>query len=232
MYDLDKKLTRKIQCPHCGNPYEARASSAGKIYEDQFDQWLQQSYKCPSCDKPAIFLQQVGTASIQEKTGHSTVQTICKMEMMAFPKYLQRACPKEVPEQLRGEYLEAVSVLEPSPKSCAALSRRIIQNIFHHHVKINKDNLYQEIDEYLKVKNPPSDVAETLHVVRELGNNAAHPRSVLATGEIIEVEDHEAHYTLHAVELLFDHVFVKPERQKAFKAGVNAKLAQAGKKPV
>jgi Domain of unknown function (DUF4145) len=74
-----------------------------------------------------------------------------------------------------------------------------------------------------------SYISEDLHGVRVVGNFAAHPLKSTSTGEIMDVEDHEAEWNLEVLERLFDFYFVEPAIAAKRKVEINKKLKEAGK---
>ena len=108
------------------------------------------------------------------------------------------------------DYKEACQILSESPKASAALSRRCLQLILHEKAGVNKGNLKQEIDAVISEGNLPSELAESLHTLREIGNFAAHPQQHQSTGEIVPVEPGEAEWCLEVIEMLFEFYFVRP----------------------
>ena len=140
--------------------------------------------------------------------------------------------PSSVPEDYRKEYREAGLVLDVSPKSSAALSRRCLQRLLREHLGIKKKDLAQEIDELLKNGGLPTYLAEAVDAIRNIGNFAAHPLKYTNTGEIVEVEPGEAEWTLDVLELLFDFYFVQPNTAQSRKSALNQKLQQLGKPPM
>jgi hypothetical protein len=149
-----------------------------------------------------------------------------------YPKrHAQKPVPIEVPRPFAEDYDEACRALD-IPKASAALSRRLLQRVFHEHFKIKKRDLLTEIKTYLSTHKPPSYVAEQLDAVRTVGNFAAHPTKNKNTGQIVDVEPGEAAWLVELLDLLFDYWFVQPERQKQKKAALNSKLSAAGKPPM
>jgi hypothetical protein len=65
--------------------------------------------------------------------------------------------------------------------------------------------------------------------VRVIGNFAAHQIKSKVTGQIVDVEPHEAEWNLDVLELLFDFYFVQPAVAAKRKAELNKKLKDAGK---
>lgn len=138
----------------------------------------------------------------------------------------------EVPKKYAEDYNEACLVLADSAKASAALSRRCLQLLLRDEAKVKPQDLVKEIQELLDRKTLPSHIADSLDVVRNIGNFAAHPTKSKSTGEIVEVELGEAEWNLDVLEALFDFYFVAPARTKARKDVLNKKLTDAGKPKV
>ena len=138
--------------------------------------------------------------------------------------------PPEVPPEFTEDYREACQVLSESPKASAALSRRCLQLILHEKAGVKKGNLKQEIDEVISTGNLPSEIADSLHNLREIGNFAAHAQVHKATGEIVPVEPGEAEWCLDVIEMLFDFYFVRPaDIETRRKAWEQKRIASLGK---
>jgi hypothetical protein len=75
-------------------------------------------------------------------------------------------------------------------------------------------------------------LAEIVDAVRQTGNFAAHPVKSQVTGQILPVEPHEAEWNLDVLEALFDFYYVQPVIIAKKRALLNAKLQEAGKKPM
>ncbi len=84
----------------------------------------------------------------------------------------------------------------------------------------------------LASKALPSDLAEDVDAIRNVGNFAAHPLKSTNTGLILDVEPGEAEWLLNVLEGLFDFYFVRPARRAEKIAALNQKLADAGKPPM
>ncbi|NTH50944.1 DUF4145 domain-containing protein [Agrobacterium rhizogenes] len=142
--------------------------------------------------------------------------------------------PKEVPNLIAADYVEACNVLPISPKASAALSRRCLQAILRAHGYIAKD-LAKEIDLLLNEtdtsKAIPSSLRTMIDAIRNFGNFSAHPITDVTTLQIIDVEPEEAEWCLEVLEECFEHFYVRPAHAAARKAALDAKLAQAGKPP-
>jgi hypothetical protein len=97
---------------------------------------------------------------------------------------------------------------------------------------VKKGDLAVQIQTVLESGKLPSHLEEDIDAIRNIGNFAAHPNKSKSTGEILEVEPHEAEWNLEVLEALFDFYYVQPERAKARKAALNAKLTDSGKPPM
>lgn len=137
-----------------------------------------------------------------------------------------------MPAEFTADYKEACLVLADSPKASAALSRRCLQHLLREKAKVKPSDLANEIQEVLDSHVLPSDVANDLDAVRNIGNFSAHPIKSTHTGEIVNVAPGEAEWTLNVLEELFDFYFVRPARSAAKRAALNTKLADAGKPPM
>lgn len=96
-----------------------------------------------------------------------------------------------------------------------------------------KASLNDQIDEVLKSKtNPlPGYIGKNLDAIRHYGNFSAHPMFT-TIGEIVDVEQGEAEWTLEILDDLFDHYYVKPQQAARRRDALNTKLKKAGKPPM
>ncbi len=217
-----------MKCPHCLVEFHAIFSityigvpampglSRTRQLEDADGAWSVSATVCPSCGRSTIWL-------VRDKTA----------ERMIRPMSIARApLPREVPDAFTADYKEACLVLADSAKASAALGRRCLQHLLRERVKVKPADLANEIQELLDSNILPSDLADDLDAIRNIGNFSAHPIKSTNTGEIVDVEPGEAEWTLTVLEELFDFYFVRPTRSAAKRAALNAKLAEAGKPPM
>jgi hypothetical protein len=120
-------------------------------------------------------------------------------------------------------------VLPDSAKASAALSRRCLQHMLREVAKVKPSDLSKEIQELLDRGTLPTQIADALDAVRNIGNFAAHPIKSQHSGEVLDVELGEAEWNLDVLESLFDFYFVQPAALAAKKAKLNEKLKAAGK---
>jgi len=215
-----------MKCPHCLVEFHEKKES-WPVGIDIDGHWKLLTSNCPSCHRIIIHLNHYS------KAGPSNHQGSLISSILIRPKTVNKApIPKEVPEQFASDYKEACLVFADSPKASAALSRRCLQNIIHDVLKINKKDLFQEIQEIIDNKLLASDLLDNLDSIRHVGNFAAHPIKSKSTGEIVEVEPAEAEWNLDVLEMLFEYLFVRPALVKRKKDALNAKLKDAGKNPM
>ncbi|MGH7593565.1 MAG: DUF4145 domain-containing protein [Gemmatimonadales bacterium] len=152
---------------------------------------------------------------------------------LLWPDAIARTIPPELeaadPSVAR-DFLEAALVYPKSAKASAALSRRCLQSVLATKGGATKRDLADQIDEVLP--KLPSQLAENVDAIRQVGNFAAHPLKSTSTGQILEVEDGEAEWLLDVLEQLFDYYYVAPARASALRTALNAKLADAKKPPL
>lgn len=136
--------------------------------------------------------------------------------------------PPEVPSPYSDDYREAVGVLPISPKASAALSSRLLQHVIHDKAGIKKRNPSEEIDALVASNQLPTDLAEDLDALRNIGNFAAHPIKSEHSGEVVDVEDGEAEWSLDLLEEMLHHYFVAPAVRQKKRDRLNEKLPGTG----
>ncbi|MGA7325001.1 MAG: DUF4145 domain-containing protein [Rhodomicrobium sp.] len=215
-----------MDCPHCGKAFhdewhEVNIAST----QNPRTVWRANSTLCPSCGKCTIELMQIGVLP--------QMSEFIMESLRAYPaNSLRKPLPKEVPQEIGEDYLEACETLPISEKASAALSRRCLQSILREQ-GYNKRDLAQQIDDLLNETDPakaiPTSLRETVDAIRNFGNFSAHAITDQTTLQIIPVEPEEAEWCLEILEEMFDHYYVKPAQAAARKAALNTKLAAAGK---
>lgn len=205
-------------CKHCGvafHPLQVNSNIMDVGIENMVTRWELLAYQCPQCRKANVKVRKYLA------TRATTVFDV-------YPVGPTRQCPTEVPVPIATDFLEASQVLELSPKSSAALSRRCLQHLLADAGVSKQKDLSKAIDDALK-QALPAELAHNLDSIRVVGNFAAHPGKSANSGEIIDVEQHEAEWTLDVLEQLFDYYYVQPARNAAKRAAINAKLTEAGR---
>lgn len=210
-------------CPYCNKhvqfTFVTITSAIGKepTIQSQTETYSLSFSRCPACDKLLILLR---NNALENDIG-----------ILIWPQSIGRPpVPPEVPPHITQDYNEAAAVLRISPKASAALSRRCLQSVLTEVGGAKKHDLAQQIDEVAPTL--PFYISEHLHAVRNIGNFAAHPQKSKASGEILDVEPHEAEWNLEVLDELFQHYYVKPAQLQKRKDDFNKKLQEAGKPPL
>jgi hypothetical protein len=154
---------------------------------------------------------------------------VSKTQILYPENSASRQIPYEVPNTIRELFGKAERVLPISPEASAALSRRILQQIFHDYLSIKKKDLNQEIDIFLASPGVPSYLRKSVDGIRAIGNYGTHPIKYQNSNEIVDVEAGEAELSLDTLESLFDFVFVQPKKLEEQLNKINAKNTLAGK---
>lgn len=218
-----------MKCPHClveifSNP---KNHHLGKDIDGE---WFAEVILCPSCHR---FIISLGMGELNMKSPVVSFSKWSKFPVLIRPKGGARPpCPIEVPKTLCSDYEEACLVLYDSPKASAALSRRCLQHLLRDFAHVKPSNLADEIQELIDRKNLPSQIIDAIDAVRNIGNFAAHPNKSKSTGQIVDVEPHEAEWNLDVLESLFDYYFVQPAKLQTRKDALNKKLKDTGKGPM
>lgn len=222
-----------MKCPHCSvhfYPNWNLKSLPSIVYGKR---WFARVASCASCSKEIVDL----TISPQNEDTNPSLVFIIPHDywMTVYPRNAIRGTiPVEVPIYIAEDYREASEILSISPKASAALSRRCLQTVLREKGYKAKD-LYQEIEKLLNEtdasKAIPESLRTTIDGIRHFGNFSAHPVTDITTLQVIPVEPHEAEWCLDILDEVFEHFYVRPERARARKAELDAKLKAAGKHP-
>jgi hypothetical protein len=225
------KSNHAMKCAHCLTSFHDNPKFIN-LGSDAEGGWVLKLQTCPECRKFIVELIN-GEPVIQHDGGSVVGVARVKSERLVRPKSARRPlCPKEVPPWLAGDYNEACLVLPDSAKASAALSRRCLQALLRQAAGVKHSDLSKEIQEVLDSGKLPTQLAESIDAIRNIGNFAAHPMKTQHTGEILEVEPGEAEWTLDVLESLFDFYFVQPSILKQKRAALDTKLGTAGKPPM
>ena len=226
-----------MKCPHClveffVQPYgsEYQPSHLG-IYAD--GHWWVGFEKCPTCMRAIVwlFISETFGKSVDRHGRETLFPGGWIQKTMVHPKGANRPpVPVDVPREFSEDYREACLVLNDSPKASAALSRRCLQHILREKAGVkNPNDLGKAIQEVVADPSVPTDISDSLDMVRNIGNFSVHPNKNTNTGEIVEVEPNEAEWCLETIEILFDYYFVRPANILRRRQAFNNKLSEAGK---
>lgn len=201
-----------------------------KIIEDDRKRGIEivQGY-CPECEELIVEMRK-GTYRWIDDAGE--IIDIHE-DAIIFPKSANKRLSQFIPLEYQEDFREAYAVSSLSPKASAALSRRLLQRLFHEKYNVIERNLSKEIDTFIEIEGIPSNIREEVDAIRQIGNFAAHPMKYTnAPGEIVDVEPGEANWLLEVIEDLFDLTFVEPKKKEERTTQLNQKLASLGKQPL
>ena len=223
-----------MRCPHCLVTILAQPWNLSLGSDIDFN-WSIMGFLCPSCSRYVLQLVKEPTVPgiSSSRLGAVVPAPVNAVSYLIHPKATSRQpVPAEVPEEFTADYREACLVLADSPKASAALSRRCLQHILQEKSDAKtQNNLAKTIGEVIDDPKTPRDVADSLDMVRNIGNFSAHPNKSTNTGEIVPVEPVEAEWCLEVIEMLFDLYFVRPSEIQRRRDRVDEKLADTGKPP-
>ena len=236
-----------MKCPHCLVNFHVTErttmnyslTTAGHIQihfigKDVDGYWWLEKTDCPACER--VILRLISSDEVVDESpvhSYSKLPSAVEHAVLVRPKGVNRVpVPAEVPPEFARDYLAACRVIVDSPEASAALSRRCLQQILRDKAQVqHPNNLAEAIKEVVNSSRLPTDLANSLDAVQNIGNFGAHPNKSLNTGEIVEVEPGEAEWSLEVIELLFDHYFVRPADIQRRKQALDSKLAETGKPP-
>lgn len=203
------------KCPHCQFSVYFSSIAQTITAESGGDSVTVYSSQCPRCRRPIV---------MAEITAEGA-----PLYRMVHPFNVVRTVPKEVPKQVKEDFVEAAAVLPISEKASAALSRRCLQSLLNDKGYKGKD-LNEQIEKALE--DLPERIGANLDAIRNTGNFAAHPLKYQSTGLVVDVEPEEADWNLDVLEELFEYFYVQPKRAEEKRKKLEAKLKKLGKPPL
>jgi hypothetical protein len=137
---------------------------------------------------------------------HCNNVSIWYKEQMIFPDRPGTPAPNpDLPDAIKGDYLEAASIVNRSPKGAAALLRLCVQKLCIH-LGEPGNNINHDIASLVRKGLNPL-VQQSLDAVRVIGNNAVHP------GHIDLNDNRELVLSLfHLINLIADAMISQPKR--------------------
>jgi len=215
-----------MKCPHCLESFHDNPQTT-QVDRDKDGHWAVIHRICPACSRIVI--------ELALGTWNPAVHSLGSIRVrgFAYPRGISRMpVPTEVPSEIAEDYREACLVLTDSPKASAALSRRCLQHMLRSAAGVKSGDLADEIQQVLDSGKLPSQLADSIDAIRNVGNFSAHPLKSKTSGEILPVEPQEAEWNLDVLEALFDFYYVQPAVIAKKRAALNAKLGTAGKPPM
>jgi hypothetical protein len=147
------------------------------------------------------------------------------------PRTATAGVPPEVPPDFRRDYLEAVAILNESPRMSAVLSRRILADLLERYANLTDFSLKARIEAFVADRSRPHELRANLGYLAEMGNFGAHTQTN-DQAEIVDVSAEEAEWTLKMVERLFDYFIVTPARDRKMREGFDKKIEDANRRSI
>ncbi len=178
-----------MKCPHClvnfhmteRSTWNYTSKLAGNlrinfIGEDVDGYWWLEKIDCPACER--IILRLIcssGAVATPLAQGSSQIPDGNERVILVRPRVANRPpVPLEVPPEFAKDYIAACVVIADSPEASAALSRRCLQQILRDKAQVQQpNNLAKAIEEVVRNHRLPTDLADSLDVVRNIGNFGA-----------------------------------------------------------
>lgn len=136
----------------------------------------------------------------------------------SYPPANAFALPSYIPAAIRADYLEAVSIVNLSPKASATLARRCLQGMIHDFWGIKEKNLNAEISS-LQSKIPAAQW-KAIDGLRKIGNIGAHMEKDVEL--IIDIDQDEARKLIKLIELLLQQWYVARHDEEQLLAEITA----------
>ena len=136
--------------------------------------------------------------------------SIWRAEELIYPAYkLEVQAHASMPEDIKGDFIEASQICSISSRGSAALARLCIQK-FCKHLGASGDNINDDIGFLVKNKGLNAKYQKMLDSARIIGNESVHP------GEMDLKDDHEtAAMLLNIINLLVEDFIAQPQKLDA-----------------
>lgn len=123
------------------------------------------------------------------RCSHCKKYSIWIKDKMVYPVVSLAPLPSDdMPDDVKTDYIEAASIVEASPRASSALLRLALQKLMPHLGE--KGKKIDEDIESLVNKGLPTEIQQSLDLVRVIGNESVHP------GELDLKDDRETAYFL------------------------------------
>jgi len=224
-----------MNCPHCNKGVKFSWGYFGPIKTVNPKEGYYVFYDtCPNCEESVLYYslcEHTKTSTYDRYTLNTNSEGTYQIieDTLIFPIKKEFEEINSIPEKYLEDYYEAKEVISASPKSSAALTRRLLQLILRDCYSIQEKNLSLEIQKFILIEGIPSHLSDAVDAIRNIGNLAAHPEKEINTGNIVSVEPGEAEWLLEVIENLFDFTFIQPHKLKIRRDALNEKLIKLGK---
>lgn len=138
-------------------------------------EYKKSAFNCPFCNAYANFEWELISDYIQmAPCTHCNEEVISYDEKIVFPKVNLAEMPNDdLTEDIKKDYIEAMNVVNDSPRSACALLRLAIEKICKQ-LGENGKSINDDIGNLVK-KGLPLQIQQSLDIVRVVGNKAVHP---------------------------------------------------------
>ena len=205
-----------FSCPYC-NAYAAQKWMQGVGESMQLSPgtapkpqnvWLQVDPNYPlkisSIGEPRGYIQAIQNLWIS-RCEHCSNMSIWVDQCLVFPTYKLGIQPNtDLPPDVLGDFQEARSILNLSPRGAAALLRLAVQKLCKHLGESGK-SIDQDISSLVKKGLSPM-LQQALDYVRVVGNNAVHPGEMALKDDTATAEQ-----LLEVVNLIADQMITQPK---------------------
>ncbi len=161
-----------------------------------------------------IFFDTADYANLQNEVGNLWISNCysCKdtsvwvHDRLVYPAHKSVVVPNaDLPDDIKADFVEAVEILDLSPRGSAALLRLCVQKLCRH-LGRGGENLNADIAALVK-DGLDERLQRSLDIVRVIGNNAVHP------GQIDLTDDKEtASRLFRLVNLIADRMITQPKQ--------------------
>lgn len=207
-------------CPYCG----CKQSYEGKVDEKELGYELWRTRKSRETDIRVLHIHCSNKAC--SKITVVARDKVTKKQFDLYPQHAHKEFPDYVPSAIRSDYVEAVTIMQDSPKASATLLRRCLQGMIRDYWGIKKKTLKEEIDE-LQTRVPAAQW-KAIDGLRRLGNIGAHMEKDINL--IVDIDEGEANRLAALVELLIDKWYVaRHDEEELFNGIVADAEAKKGK---
>jgi hypothetical protein len=102
---------------------------------------------CPECNEPIIKVLH-GPVIDADFEFDENEQPVINDQRIVYPRSSEIGLSEDVPDKYKEDFVEALTLVNQSPKASAALSRRLLQDLLTEVAKIKGTSLSYQIDEF------------------------------------------------------------------------------------
>lgn len=194
------------KCPHCLKTVEfAPAQATGDstfTLSGEAETLRLSGAACPNCGRVTVTLETLG--------GNVRGKWLTDETFVVWPRQADRVLPPEIPTAIADEYRAAALIHGLDPAASAAVSRGCLRAVLRDAFGADHATLSEQIE---AVRDLPAQIQQRLDAVPTTGRFDVHPEKDAAPEQIAEAHPGEAEWNLNVLDLLFDHLYVRPGRE-------------------